>query len=76
MRRSVFDQCGEVDGVGHGLVSLVAGMQVVAGIEFGQQACRMRRIAQQEVEIDHGIEGAAGADQSLTFWRSASFSGV
>ena len=58
-------------GGGHGpgprrrFVAAVARVEVVAGVEPGPQAGRMRRIAQHGVEIRHRIELAAAADRKL-----------
>ncbi|MNT27611.1 hypothetical protein D3C72_1632490 [compost metagenome] len=50
-------------------------MQVVARVIGGQQAQRVRGVARQRVEVEHGIKAAAGAypriqllAQRIFFW--------
>jgi hypothetical protein len=52
----------EIDGVGHRRVAGVARMQMVAGIERGEELFRLVGIPRHTIEIDHGIVGVARAD--------------
>ena len=46
----------EIDRLGHGPISGVARMQVVAAVVRRQEARRMGGIARHPVEIDHAVE--------------------
>ena len=50
------------DRVGHGGVTGVARMDVVATIDFALQPIRRRRIAEDGVEIHHAVKSMAGPD--------------
>ncbi len=52
----------QVDGVGHGLIAGVVGVQVVAGVELGAVALGVLRIAGSGFEVHHSVVSAAGAD--------------
>src|SRR2546427_8771336 len=52
----------EINGVGHGFISRIAGMQVVAGVVGRQELLWIVRVARGGVEVDHGIEGLAVPD--------------
>ena len=53
----------EVDGVGHGLVAGVVGVEVVAGVEGLEEAVGLGGVAAGFVEVDDGVEGSAGEDE-------------
>ncbi len=55
----------QADGVGHGLVSGVIGVQVITGVVRGVQPQRVGRIAHHRVEVDDAVEGSAGADPGV-----------
>jgi hypothetical protein len=52
----------EINGVRHGLISVVVGVHVVAAIVFWKQPCRSVRIPQRAIKVDHCIEGARRTD--------------
>src|SRR6202012_271958 len=52
---------GQGDGVGHGLGAGGVGGQAGAAVVGGQDLLRAGRVAQGLVEVDHAVEGVAGA---------------
>src|ERR1700686_4277991 len=59
--RNLLKNC-EVNGVGHGLIAKIVGMETVFRREARQQSAGMLRIAHNRVEIDHAIKRAASPD--------------
>src|SRR4029077_20772923 len=55
----------QVDGVGHGLVPGVVGVQVITGVVGGVEPERVGGVAYHRVEVDDAVEGAAGADPGV-----------
>src|SRR3954453_11837931 len=52
----------QVDRLRHRLVAGVVRVEVVALVELGADVFRVGRVAVERVEVDHPVEGAAGAD--------------
>jgi hypothetical protein len=52
----------EIDCIGHSLIATIVGMEIVLRSEASQQSAGMIWIAQDRIEIDHGIKRAAGPD--------------
>lgn len=52
----------EGKGVGDGLVAHDVGMQKIARVVDGVQGVRVVGVSDHGVKVDHGVEGAAGAD--------------
>ena len=60
--RALVPEQGEVDGVGHGLVAGVIGVEVVAAVVGGQHLQRAGRVPDGGVEVDDTVKCPAGAD--------------
>src|SRR5713101_2374422 len=52
----------QVDSISHGLIAGVAWVQVIPAVVERKEECRVTRIAQSLIEVDHRIECAAGPD--------------
>src|SRR4029077_10703786 len=55
----------QVDGVGHGLVSGVVGVQVITGVVGGVEPERVGGVAHHRVEVEGAVEGAASANPGI-----------
>ena len=65
LRRVLAGENSQVEGIRHRLIAGVVGVQVIARVELGAQPFRIGRIARRGLEIDHGVERAAGADPRI-----------
>src|ERR1700722_17599258 len=52
----------QIDGVAHGFVTGIVGMEVVAWVVAGQEGVGVIRIADRGLEIHEAVKGASGAD--------------
>src|SRR3984885_7524194 len=50
----------QVDGVAHGFVTGIVGMEVVAWVVAGQEGVRVIRVADRGLEVDEAIQGTSG----------------
>src|SRR3984885_12214746 len=50
----------QVDGVAHGFVAGIVGMEVVAWVVAGQEGVGVIRVADRGLEVDEAIQGTAG----------------
>src|SRR5262249_30883312 len=55
----------EIHGVSHGGIAGVVRMEVIAAVEVGPEARRIRRIAHGRIEVDDAIECPAGANPRI-----------